>query len=147
MSTQPVIESHQTFESNVKDLPYAEVFDRSGRTFAATFAKFGDLSYYTPVQRIGCYMDYIARLKKKHILDLIAYMKTAQKSSHAGSLIEDEESKRVEYLDHTLFLGLMQDEDPGPYEHYLQLTESEQVYENQQSTVRVYDLPDFSQIT
>ena len=76
-------------------------------------------------------MDNTARLKKKHILDLIAYMKTAQKSSHTGSLIEDEESKRVDYLDHTLFLGLMLNEDPGPYEHHLQLTETEQIYENQ----------------
>ena len=39
-------------------LPYPELFDRSERTFAATFAKFGDLSYFTPVQRIGVYMDY-----------------------------------------------------------------------------------------
>jgi len=31
------------------DLPYPELFDRSERTFAATFAKYGDLSYYTPV--------------------------------------------------------------------------------------------------
>jgi hypothetical protein len=131
MSTKPVAETkQQIFESNVKDLPYAEIFDRSCRTFAATFAKFGDLSYFTPVQRIGCYMDYTARLKKKHILDLIAYMKTAQKSSRAGSLIEDEETKRAEYLDHTLFLGLMPEEDPGPFEHHLKLTEAEQSYEN-----------------
>lgn len=27
----------------VRDMPYPELFDRSGRTFAATFAKFGDL--------------------------------------------------------------------------------------------------------
>ncbi len=31
------------------DLPYPELFDRSERTFAATFAKYGDLSYYTPL--------------------------------------------------------------------------------------------------
>jgi len=30
-------------------LPYPELFDRSERTFAATFAKYGDLSYFTPV--------------------------------------------------------------------------------------------------
>ena len=40
------------------ELPYPELFDRSERTFAATYAKFGDLSYYTPLQRIGSYMDY-----------------------------------------------------------------------------------------
>ena len=44
-------------ESDSK-LPYPELFDRTERTFAATFAKFGDLSYFTPVQRIGIYMDY-----------------------------------------------------------------------------------------
>jgi hypothetical protein len=66
-------------ESKLRDMQYAEVFDRSGRTYAATFAKFGDLSYFTPVQRIGCYMDHTARLKKKHILDLIAYLKQAHK--------------------------------------------------------------------
>ena len=36
-------------ESKLRDIPYAELFDRSGRTYAATFAKFGDLSYFTPV--------------------------------------------------------------------------------------------------
>ena len=30
-------------------LPFPELFDRSERTFAATFAKYGDLSYFTPV--------------------------------------------------------------------------------------------------
>ncbi len=35
-------------EKNI-DLPFPELFDRSERTFAATFAKYGDLSYYTPV--------------------------------------------------------------------------------------------------
>lgn len=33
----------------VDTLPYPELFDRSERTFAATFAKFRDLSYFTPV--------------------------------------------------------------------------------------------------
>jgi hypothetical protein len=36
--------------SQIEDtLPYPELFDRSERTFAATFAKFRDLSYFTPV--------------------------------------------------------------------------------------------------
>jgi hypothetical protein len=30
-------------------LPYPDLFDRSERTFAATYAKFGDLSYFTPL--------------------------------------------------------------------------------------------------
>ena len=36
-------------ESKLREIPYAEIFDRSVRTYAATFAKFGDLSYFTPV--------------------------------------------------------------------------------------------------
>lgn len=60
------------------ELPYPELFDRSERTYAATFAKYGDLSYYTPIQRIGAYMDFSARLKKRHLMDLIAYMKTSK---------------------------------------------------------------------
>ena len=59
-------------------LPYPELFDRSERTYAATFAKYGDLSYFTPVQRIGNYMEYQARLKKRHLMDLIAYLKTSK---------------------------------------------------------------------
>lgn len=59
-------------------LPYPELFDRSERTFSATFAKYGDLSYFTPVQRIGNYMEYQARLKKRHLMDLIAYLKTSK---------------------------------------------------------------------
>jgi hypothetical protein len=30
-------------------MPFPELFDRSERTFAATFARYGDLSYFTPV--------------------------------------------------------------------------------------------------
>jgi len=45
-------------EEALDTLPYPELFDRSERTFAATFARYGDLSYFTPVQRIGGYMEY-----------------------------------------------------------------------------------------
>jgi dynein heavy chain len=37
------------------DIPFEELFDRNERTLCATFAKFGDLSYYTPNNRIGAY--------------------------------------------------------------------------------------------
>lgn len=67
------------FLSHVEDrLPYPELFDRSERTFAATYAKFGDLTYFTPVQRIGVYMDYSQRLQKRHLTDLIAFLKTTK---------------------------------------------------------------------
>lgn len=93
-------------------LPYPELFDRTERTFAATFAKFGDLSYFTPIQRIGVYMDYSARLKKRHLTDLIAYLKTAKNPTKP----RDEEHASTEegfkeYLDHCLYLGAMPLED------------------------------------
>lgn len=90
------------------NLPYPELFDRSERTFAATFAKYGDLSYQTPVQRIGNYMEFQQRLTKRHLMDLIAYMKTSK-----GSVkVDDEFSKgNNEFLDHCLFHGLMLKEE------------------------------------
>ena len=57
------------------DLPYPELFDRTERTIAAWYAKFGNLSYFTAVQRIGWYMDFSSRLKRKHLNDIITYMK------------------------------------------------------------------------
>ena len=30
------------------ELPYEELFDRNERTISATYAKFGDLGYYSP---------------------------------------------------------------------------------------------------
>ena len=55
---------------------YEELFDRNERTLAATFAKFGDLGYYSPLQRIGCYMQYSAKLKKAHLDEIIDFLKT-----------------------------------------------------------------------
>lgn len=65
-------------------------------------------------------MDYTARLKKKHILDLIAYLKSAHKGHnlHIGEESSDDESvdqlAKSEYFDHSLFIGLMPDEDVRP---------------------------------
>ncbi|CAD8170768.1 unnamed protein product [Paramecium pentaurelia] len=58
------------------DLPYEELFDRNERTVAATFARFGDLGYYSPIQRIGVYMQFSAKLKKEHLLKIIDLQKT-----------------------------------------------------------------------
>lgn len=129
----------------INDMPYPELFDRSLRTFAATFAKFGDLSYYTPVQRIGAYMDHTARLKKKHILDLIAFLKSNNKGHHLAKDEESSESpgklmaagKMGNYLEHTLFLGLMPQEDGVG--HASLLSEADQEYESQAANARVYD--------
>jgi len=53
-----IMESQPTTSSIFKkdkdfNLPYPELFDRTERTFAACYAKFGNLSYFTAVQRIG----------------------------------------------------------------------------------------------
>ena len=95
-------------------LPYPCLFDRSERTFAATYAKFGDLSYFTPVQRIGIYMDYSQRLKKRHLTDLVAYLKTAK---HSIKAVEEDaaatpEQAAREFKQHCLFHGSMPLEDP-----------------------------------
>jgi hypothetical protein len=37
---------------------------------------------------------------------------------------------KADYFEHSLFLGLMADEDPGPYHNPLVLTETEQRFEN-----------------
>lgn len=58
------------------DLPYEELFDRNERTIAATFAKFGDLGYYSPIQRIGAYMQFSAKLKKEHLIEIIDLQQT-----------------------------------------------------------------------
>jgi hypothetical protein len=49
-------------------------------------------------------MDYSARLKKRHLMDLIAY----QKTSRGGLKLDDEFGKnKNEFLDHCLFHGQM----------------------------------------
>jgi len=64
--------------TNFKELEnvYEELFDRNERTFAATFAKFGDLGYYSPLQRIGSYMQFSAKLKKEHLDEIIDFLRT-----------------------------------------------------------------------
>jgi dynein heavy chain len=54
-----------------KPVPYPQLFDRSERTQAITFSKPGDLSYFTPVQRIASFMDFGSSLTRRHLLDLI----------------------------------------------------------------------------
>lgn len=93
-------------------MPFPELFDRSERTYAATFAKYGDLSYFTPVQRIGTYMEYEARLKKRHLMDLIAYIKT----SKCQIKVDDENDASLgihaqDFMDHCLFHGLMPEQE------------------------------------
>jgi len=93
------------------ELPYPELFDRSERTYAATFAKYGDLSYYTPVQRIGAYMDFNARLKRRHLHDLVAYMKTSKAGVKAKEEEDNKEEAEKDFKESCLFLGVMKEED------------------------------------
>lgn len=74
------------------NLPYPDLFDRTERTFAACYAKFGNLSYFTAVQRIGCYMDFSSRLKRRHLNDIIQYIKNSDVKHDV-----DEEEKDEDY--------------------------------------------------
>ena len=58
------------------DIPFEDLFDRNERTICATFARFGDLSYHTPNYRIGAYMQNSAKLKQRHLLEVIALQNT-----------------------------------------------------------------------
>ena len=64
------------------ELPYEDLFDRNERTIAATYAKFGDLGYYSPVQRIGAYMQFSAKLKRDHLIEIINLQKTSKSIKH-----------------------------------------------------------------
>ena len=58
------------------DIPFEELFDRNERTMCATFAKFGDLSYHTPNYRVGNYEQFPAKLKLKHLQEIIGLQNT-----------------------------------------------------------------------
>lgn len=58
------------------DIPFEELFDRNERTHTATFAKFGDLSFHTPHQRIGQYMQFSSRLNIYHLKEIISLQNT-----------------------------------------------------------------------
>lgn len=123
-------------------LPYPCLFDRSERTFAATFAKFGDLSYFTPVQRIGIYMDYSQRLKKRHLTDLVAYLKTAKhsiKPAEEDAGTSPEQAAR-EYRQHCLFHGSMPLEDPPRKDLGVEDPKRKRKQEKE-AMKRVYDFP------
>ena len=57
-------------------------------------------------------MDFSARLKKRHLIDLIAYMKT---SKHTIKPADEEENEKElaekDFLESCLFIGVMQDEE------------------------------------
>lgn len=69
--TEKKTDKTASFVSKNKQLPFPELFDRSERTYCVTFGLAGDLSYVTPVQRIASNMDFTARLKRRHLMDLI----------------------------------------------------------------------------
>ena len=76
MSSRPTT-AHLMKQDKEDDLGiFPDLFDRSERTKCATFAKYGNLTYVTPLQRIGQYMDYGATLKRQHLINMITYLKT-----------------------------------------------------------------------
>ncbi len=106
IKSRPTTADLQRKEKEEEVAIYPDLFDRSERTKCATFAKYGDLSYSTPVQRIGRYMDYSANLKRTHLADTISYLKTA--SSHMA--VPTERRTPEEYLELCLFHGCMKEE-------------------------------------
>lgn len=57
-------------------------------------------------------MDFSSRLKKKHLIDLIAYLKTSKKplKPQDEELNEPEQASK-DYLENCLFIGVMPEED------------------------------------
>ena len=106
MKSRPTTSHLQKKEKEEEVAIFPDLFDRSERTKGATFAKYGDLSYSTPIQRIGRYMDYSAILKRQHLIDTISYLKTS--SAHLA--MAGEKKMPVEYLDQCLFFGVMKEE-------------------------------------
>lgn len=76
MQTERFFTRYNKEAIHIDEIAYEELFDRNERTLCATFAKFGDLSYHTPNYRIGHYMQFPAKLKTKHLLDIIALQNT-----------------------------------------------------------------------
>jgi len=57
-------------------------------------------------------MDFSARLKKKHLIDLIAYIKTSKKPlKPADEEINEPEQASKDYWENCLFIGVMPEED------------------------------------
>ena len=59
-------------------------------------------------------MEYQARLKKRHLMDLIAYLKTSKcqiKVDEEGDLALGKGTQ--DFFDHCLFHGLMTNEEPN----------------------------------
>ena len=57
-------------------------------------------------------MDFQARLKKKHLIDLIAYMRTSKKPiKPSDEEINEAEQAAKDYMDNCLFIGVMPEEE------------------------------------
>lgn len=84
-------------------------------------------------------MDYSARLKKRHLMDLITYMKTSKHGVKPADE-EDNESEQAQkdFIESCLFIGLMPEEDDpnpkGEEDHKMDTN-----IESEESKNRVYD--------
>jgi hypothetical protein len=52
-------------------------------------------------------MEFQSRLKRKHLMDLISYLKTASNATKVGGEEETLEVANLNFLDDSLFLGVM----------------------------------------
>jgi len=109
MKSRPTSAFLQKKEKEEEAGIFPDLFDRSERTKGATFAKYGDLSYSTPVQRIGRYMDFSANLKKNHLQDIISYLR----AMNGKQLAPAEKRTTEEYLEECLFTGCLREEPKG----------------------------------
>jgi len=109
LKSRPSTAHIQKKEKEESDMTYPDLFNRAERTKCAVFTKHGNLSYTTPTQRIGIYMDYSANLKRSHLLDIISYLRVAS----GKHLFISEKSTPEQYLKTCLFHGYMKEEDKG----------------------------------
>jgi hypothetical protein len=94
------------------DTDLLDIFDRSQRTRAATLAKTGDFDYYTPFQRIGCFMDFCMFLKW---IDLKNIQKTVVDTGNQVGYLTTKKSNETKST-FSLFHGFMRNE--GEWKSY-----------------------------
>ena len=52
-------------------------------------------------------MEFQSRLKRKHLMDLVSYLKTASNAAKAGGEDETLEVANLNFLEDSLFMGVM----------------------------------------
>ena len=112
------------------DMPFEELFDRNERTLGATFARFGDLGYYSPIQRIGVYMQFSAKLKQEHLQEIIDLLQSISKQ-------EKEESEAP------IQLTIIEELNPFQKRHKTGINSGKQENENQRLPISLSLFPEY----